>query len=164
MDLVKFLRENHKLQIQYVAYTLKVMSCRTLTKKKGGTRRKDCSKRLCHNDLNCPQRLIFSCFSVIVDNFSRCGIVVYSSFSSSGGDQVRVVRFYGQTKLFLLAPCPSTFQQLQPHGSMLEPLKKYRENELNTCFQQIIAMGSYTIGLRRAWCSRKASEICSSLS
>jgi hypothetical protein len=47
------------------------------------TRRKDCPKRLCHNDLNCPQRLIFSRFSVIVDNFSRCGIVVYSSFSSS---------------------------------------------------------------------------------
>jgi hypothetical protein len=47
------------------------------------TRRKDCPKRLCYNDLNCPQRLIFSRFSVIVDNFSRCGIVVYSSFSSS---------------------------------------------------------------------------------
>jgi hypothetical protein len=47
------------------------------------TRRKDCPKRLCHNDLNCPQRLIFNHFSVIVDNFSHCGIVVYSSFSSS---------------------------------------------------------------------------------
>jgi hypothetical protein len=30
-----------------------------------------------------PQRLIFSRFSVIVDSFSHCGIVVYSSFSSS---------------------------------------------------------------------------------
>jgi hypothetical protein len=30
-----------------------------------------------------PQRLIFSRFSVIVDSFSRCGIVVYSSFFSS---------------------------------------------------------------------------------
>jgi hypothetical protein len=47
------------------------------------TRRKDCPKRLCHNDLNCPQRLIFSCYSVIVDNFSHCSIVVYSNFSSS---------------------------------------------------------------------------------
>jgi hypothetical protein len=48
------------------------------------TRRKDYPKRLCHNDLNYPQRLIFSRFSVIVDSFSRCGIVIYSSFSSSG--------------------------------------------------------------------------------
>ena len=47
------------------------------------TRRKDYPKRLCHNNLNCPQQLIFSRFSVIVDNFSRCGIVIYSSFSSS---------------------------------------------------------------------------------
>ena len=47
------------------------------------TRRKGCPKRLCHNNLNCPQKLIFSRFSIIVDSFSRCGIVVYSSFSSS---------------------------------------------------------------------------------
>jgi hypothetical protein len=37
------------------------------------------------------------------------------------------------------------------------------KNELNTCFQQIFAMGSYNIGIGRAWCSRKACEICSSL-
>jgi hypothetical protein len=36
-------------------------------------------------------------------------------------------------------------------------------NELNTCFQQKIAMGSYGVGIGRAWCSWKACEICSSL-
>jgi hypothetical protein len=37
------------------------------------------------------------------------------------------------------------------------------KNELNTCFQQKFAMGSYGVGIGRAWCSRKACEICSSL-
>jgi hypothetical protein len=37
------------------------------------------------------------------------------------------------------------------------------ENELNTCFQQKFATGSYGVGIGRAWCSRKACEICSSL-
>jgi hypothetical protein len=37
------------------------------------------------------------------------------------------------------------------------------KNELNTCFQQKFAMGSYGVGFGRAWCSRKACEICSSL-
>jgi hypothetical protein len=34
MDLVKILEKNQKLQIQIVAVTLKVMSCRTMNKKK----------------------------------------------------------------------------------------------------------------------------------
>jgi hypothetical protein len=37
------------------------------------------------------------------------------------------------------------------------------KNELNTCFQQKFATGSYEVGIGRAWCSRKACEICSSL-
>jgi hypothetical protein len=37
------------------------------------------------------------------------------------------------------------------------------KNELNTCFQQKFAMGSYGVGIGHAWCSRKACEICSSL-
>jgi hypothetical protein len=37
------------------------------------------------------------------------------------------------------------------------------KNELNTCFQQKFAIGSYGVGIGRAWCSRKACEICSSL-
>jgi hypothetical protein len=37
------------------------------------------------------------------------------------------------------------------------------KNELNTCFQQKIATSSYEVGIGRAWCSRKACEICSSL-
>jgi hypothetical protein len=37
------------------------------------------------------------------------------------------------------------------------------KNELNTCFQQKFATGSYGVGIGRAWCSWKACEICSSL-
>jgi hypothetical protein len=37
------------------------------------------------------------------------------------------------------------------------------KNELNTCFQQKFATGSYRVRIGRAWCSRKACEICSSL-
>jgi hypothetical protein len=37
------------------------------------------------------------------------------------------------------------------------------KNELNTCFEQKFATGSYGVGIGRAWCSRKACEICSSL-
>jgi hypothetical protein len=37
------------------------------------------------------------------------------------------------------------------------------KNELNTCFQQKFATGSYGVGIGRAWYSRKACEICSSL-
>jgi hypothetical protein len=36
MDLVKILEKNQKLHIQIVAVTLKVTSCRTMSKKKGG--------------------------------------------------------------------------------------------------------------------------------
>jgi hypothetical protein len=36
MDLVKFLEKNKKLHIQIVAVTLKVTSCRTMSKKKCG--------------------------------------------------------------------------------------------------------------------------------
>jgi hypothetical protein len=34
MDLIKFLEKNEKLHIQIVVVTLKVMSCRTMSKKK----------------------------------------------------------------------------------------------------------------------------------
>jgi hypothetical protein len=34
MDLVKFLEKNQKIHIQIVAVTLKVMSCKTMSKKK----------------------------------------------------------------------------------------------------------------------------------
>jgi hypothetical protein len=37
------------------------------------------------------------------------------------------------------------------------------KNELNTCFQQKFATGSYGVKIGRAWCSQKACEICSSL-
>jgi hypothetical protein len=46
---------------------------------------------------------------------------------------------------------------------MYELLRKYKKNALNTCFQQKFAMGSYGVGIGRAWCSQKACEICSSL-
>jgi hypothetical protein len=37
------------------------------------------------------------------------------------------------------------------------------KNELNSCFQQKFATGSYGVGIGRAWCSQKACEICGSL-
>jgi hypothetical protein len=37
------------------------------------------------------------------------------------------------------------------------------KNELNTCFQQKFTTGSYGVRIGRAWSSRKACEICSSL-
>jgi hypothetical protein len=37
------------------------------------------------------------------------------------------------------------------------------KNELNTCFEQKFARGSYKVGIGHAWCSWKACEICSSL-
>jgi hypothetical protein len=37
------------------------------------------------------------------------------------------------------------------------------KNELNTRFQQNFTMGSYIVGIGRAWCLWKACEICSSL-
>jgi hypothetical protein len=41
--------------------------------------------------------------------------------------------------------------------------QKYRKNELNTHFEQNFTTGSYRVKIGRAWCSRKACEICSSL-
>jgi hypothetical protein len=46
---------------------------------------------------------------------------------------------------------------------MWELLRKFMKNELNTCFQQKFATGSYGVGIGPAWCSQKACEICSSL-
>jgi hypothetical protein len=37
------------------------------------------------------------------------------------------------------------------------------KNELNIHFQQKFTMGSYGVGIERAWCSQKSCEICSSL-
>jgi hypothetical protein len=37
------------------------------------------------------------------------------------------------------------------------------KNELNIRFQQKFGAGSYKVGIRRAWCSRKACETCSLL-
>jgi hypothetical protein len=37
------------------------------------------------------------------------------------------------------------------------------KNELNTCFQQKLATGSYRVKIGCAWCSWKACKICSSL-
>jgi hypothetical protein len=51
--------------------------------------------------------------------------------------------------------------QFQPHGYMWELIKKYRKNELKTRLKQSFTMGSYGVGIGRAWCSQKACEICS---
>ena len=64
---------------------------------------------------------------------------------------------------FFLTPYSSALGQFQPHGYMYELLIKYKKNELNTRFGQNFSMGSYGVGIGRAWCSQKACEICSSL-
>jgi hypothetical protein len=46
--------------------------------------------------------------------------------------------------------------------SLLELLRKYKQNEFNTHFEQKFATGSYGVGIGRAWCSWKACEMCSS--
>jgi hypothetical protein len=46
-----------------------------------------------------------------------------------GGQDSKQIRFYGQNKLYILAPYPSTLQQFQPHGCMLELLRKNKEKE-----------------------------------
>jgi hypothetical protein len=46
---------------------------------------------------------------------------------------------------------------------MSELFRIYRKIEFNTRFQQKFATGSYGVEIGRAWCSRKACEICSSL-
>jgi hypothetical protein len=60
----------------------------------------------------------------------------------------------GKKNFFLLHPA------LQP---LDKAPQKYSKNGLNTHFQQKFAMGSYGVGIRRAWYSWKACEICSSL-
>jgi hypothetical protein len=46
---------------------------------------------------------------------------------------------------------------------MKELLRKYKKNELDTCFEQNFTTGSYRVRIGHAWCSWKACEICSSL-
>jgi hypothetical protein len=43
------------------------------------------------------------------------------------------------------------------------PKKGLRPLGVNTRFQHKFVMGSYGVGIGRAWCSWKACEICSSL-
>jgi hypothetical protein len=64
--------------------------------------------------------------------------------------KVKSQDFMGKTNFFLRT---LTLSSLENTGI----------NELNTRFQQKFATGSYGVGIGRAWCSRKASEICSSL-
>jgi hypothetical protein len=65
--------------------------------------------------------------------------------------------------IFFLSTLPFSPWVVLATGLMLELLRKYKKNELNTRFQQNFTMGSYEVGIGRAWFSRKACEICSSL-
>jgi hypothetical protein len=64
---------------------------------------------------------------------------------------------------FFKAPCSLALGQFQLHGFMKELLRKYRKNKLETRFELNFTTGSYRIGIRHAWCSQKACEICSAL-
>jgi hypothetical protein len=71
-------------------------------------------------------------------------------------------RFYGQNKLFF-ENLPFNIGQFQCTATVSAACRSYMKNELNTCFQQKFATNSYRVGIGRAWCLRKACEICSSL-
>jgi hypothetical protein len=70
--------------------------------------------------------------------------------------------FMGKTNYFLRTLPYSPWAVLATWLHVGAP-QKIHENELNTCFQQKFATGSYGVGIGRAWCSQKACEICSSL-
>jgi hypothetical protein len=114
MDLVKILEKNQKLQIQIVAVTLQVTSCRTMSKKK---KVKKSEKP----------------------------------------------RFYGQNKLIFENPAFQPLGSFSHMAACRSSSENTLKNELNTCFQQKFATGSYGVRIGRAWCSRIACEICSSL-
>jgi hypothetical protein len=48
---------------------------------------------------------------------------------------------------FVLAPYPSTLGQFWPHGCIEDLLKKDKENESTTHFEQKFTMGSYGVGI-----------------
>jgi hypothetical protein len=112
MDLGNFFGKNKKLHIQIIAVTWKVMSCRSISKKK-------IEKKWKTKILWAKQTIFWE-------------------------------------------PCPLALGQFQPHGNMEELLRKYMKNELNTSFQQKFGTRSYGVRIGRAWCSRKACEVCSS--
>jgi hypothetical protein len=68
----------------------------------------------------------------------------------------------GKTNFFL-STLPLSAWAILATWLHLEDPQKIQENELNTRFEQNFTMGSYGVGIRRAWCSQKACEICSSL-
>jgi hypothetical protein len=70
-------------------------------------------------------------------------------------------RFYGQNKLFFKNPAVQplgSFSHMAACRSSLETTWK-----MNLILQQKFATGSYEVEIGRAWYSRKACEICSSL-
>jgi hypothetical protein len=80
------------------------------------------------------------------------------------GEKSEKPRFYGQIKLFFEHPA------LQPLGifSHMAACRSSSENTRKMSLipvfnQQKFATGSYGVRIGRAWCSRKACEICSSL-
>jgi hypothetical protein len=68
----------------------------------------------------------------------------------------------GKTNFFL-STCPSALGQFQPYGCMWELLRNTGKMSLILVFNQKFTTGSYRVGIGRAWCSRKACELCSSL-
>jgi hypothetical protein len=72
-------------------------------------------------------------------------------------------RFYGQNKLFFLAPCPSSLGSFSHMVACRSPSENIGKMNLNTRFEQNFTMGSYGVEIGRAWYSWKAYEICSSL-
>jgi hypothetical protein len=90
-------------------------------------------------------------------------VTSYKTMSKKKSEKKWKTKILWAKQTIFWEPCPTALGQFQPHGCMWELLRKDMKNELNTRFQQKFATGSYGVGIGRAWCSRKACEICSSL-
>jgi hypothetical protein len=68
-------------------------------------------------------------------------------------------RFYGLKKNFFLSTLPFSPWAILATWLHVEAPQKYKKNELKPHFEQNFTMGSYGVGIGRAWCSWKACEI-----
>jgi hypothetical protein len=87
---------------------------------------------------------------------------VTSCNSISKKEEVKNLDFMGKTNFFLCTLPFSPWAVLATWLHVGVP-QKIQEKELYTPFEQNFTTCSYRVGIGRAWCSRKACEICSSL-
>ena len=77
--------------------------------------------------------------------------------------KVQKARFHGQNKLLSQHPTLKLLGNFSHMATCISFLENTWKMSLITCFEQKFIMGSYGVGIGRAWYSRKACKICSSL-